>query len=131
MTMKKIGILLDPSDGDLLLNGGALAVGNTLYQNQFLILKAQKGDLKEFPMMGAGIEPPRFDPNRILLNELIITGAFNYDHDGFEQALALLASEQLPVDVLLEPVVASLDDLLPTMRALADGRLAGKVLVQP
>lgn len=54
--MKKIGILLDPSDGDLLLNGGALAVGNTLYQNQFLILKAQKGDLKEFPMMGAGID---------------------------------------------------------------------------
>ena len=30
-------------------------------------------------LVGAGIEPPRFDPNRILLNELVITGAFTYD----------------------------------------------------
>ena len=35
-------------------------------------------------MVGAGIEPPRFDPNRILLNELTITGSFVYDADGFE-----------------------------------------------
>ena len=45
-------------------------------------------------LVGAGIERPRFDPNRILLNELVITGANTYDHDGFEQALDLLASGQ-------------------------------------
>lgn len=82
-------------------------------------------------LVGAGIEPPRFDPNRILLNELVITGAFTYDHDGFERALELLASGALPVDDLLEPDTVPLDGLLEAMRDLADGRLAGKVLVRP
>ena len=81
--------------------------------------------------MGAGIEPPRFDPNRILLNELVITGAFNYDADGFEQALALLASGRIPVDLLTEPGTVPLEGLLGAMRDLAEGRIAGKVLVQP
>jgi threonine dehydrogenase-like Zn-dependent dehydrogenase len=82
-------------------------------------------------LVGAGIDPPRFDPNRILLNELVVTGAFNYDADGFEQALALLASGRLPVDALLEPGVVGLDGVLDAMRDLADGRRAGKVLVKP
>ena len=38
-----------------------------------------------------GIKRPRFDNNRILLNELTITGSFVYDADGFERALELLA----------------------------------------
>ncbi len=80
-------------------------------------------------LVGAGIEPPRFDPNRILLNEVIITGAFTYDRGGFEAALALLP--QLPTDVLLEPGAIGLEDLVPTMRELAAGRIAGKVLVHP
>jgi 2-desacetyl-2-hydroxyethyl bacteriochlorophyllide A dehydrogenase len=82
-------------------------------------------------LVGAGIEPPRFDPNRILLNELVITGAYTYDHDGFAKALALLASGRLPVDDLLEPDVVPLEGMLDAMRDLAAGRLAGKVLVQP
>jgi (R,R)-butanediol dehydrogenase/meso-butanediol dehydrogenase/diacetyl reductase len=82
-------------------------------------------------LVGAGIEPPRFDPNRILLNELVVTGAFTYDAGGFERALDLLASGRLPVDDLLEPGAVRLDRLLDAMIGLADGRLAGKVLVQP
>ena len=82
-------------------------------------------------LVGAGIEPPRFDPNRILLNELVITGAFTYGQDGFDGALALLASGTLPVEALLEPYVVPLDGLLEAMQGLADGRLAGKVLVRP
>jgi threonine dehydrogenase-like Zn-dependent dehydrogenase len=82
-------------------------------------------------LVGAGIDPPRFDPNRILLNELVITGAFTYDHDGFDRALDLLASGALPVEALLEPEPVPLDGLLDAMRGLVDGRLAGKVLVQP
>jgi (R,R)-butanediol dehydrogenase/meso-butanediol dehydrogenase/diacetyl reductase len=82
-------------------------------------------------LVGAGMEPPRFDPNRILLNELVITGAFTYDADGFDRALALLAGGTLPVDALLEPGTVALDGLLDAMRALAEGRLAGKVLVRP
>jgi threonine dehydrogenase-like Zn-dependent dehydrogenase len=82
-------------------------------------------------LVGAGIEPPRFDPNRILLNELVITGAFTYSQGGFDDALALLASGALPVDALLEPGDVPLDGLLEAMQGLADGRLAGKVLVRP
>lgn len=82
-------------------------------------------------LVGAGIEPPRFDPNRILLNELVITGAFTYSEGGFDEALALLSSGALPVDALLEPGEVPLDGLLEAMQGLADGRLAGKVLVRP
>lgn len=82
-------------------------------------------------LVGAGIERPRFDPNRILLNELVITGANTYDHDGFEQALALLASGQLSIDELIEPDAVPLEGVLDAMRDLAEGRRAGKVLVKP
>jgi 2-desacetyl-2-hydroxyethyl bacteriochlorophyllide A dehydrogenase len=82
-------------------------------------------------LVGAGIEPPRFDPNRILLNELIITGAFTYDQGGFDEALDLLASGAMPVDALLEPDDVPLTGILDAMRGLAEGRLAGKVLVRP
>jgi hypothetical protein len=37
----------------------------------------------------------------------------------------------LPVDDLIEPEGVGLDDLLDAMHGLAEGRLAGKVLVQP
>lgn len=82
-------------------------------------------------LVGAGMSSPQFDPNRILLNELIITGAFTYDKGGFEEALGLLAGGAMPVDALLEPGVVGLDDLLDVMRGLAGGEIAGKVLVKP
>jgi (R,R)-butanediol dehydrogenase/meso-butanediol dehydrogenase/diacetyl reductase len=82
-------------------------------------------------LVGSGIDPPRFDPNRILLNELLITGACEYGHDGFERALELLASGSLPLDALIEPDDVSLPGLLDAMRALVEGRRAGKVLVRP
>ena len=82
-------------------------------------------------LVGSGIRPPKFDPNRIVLNELVITGAFTYDADGFTRALELLASGRMPVDALLEPDDVPLDGALDAMRGLAEGRLAGKVLVKP
>jgi 2-desacetyl-2-hydroxyethyl bacteriochlorophyllide A dehydrogenase len=82
-------------------------------------------------LVGAGMDAPRFDPNRILLNEVVITGAFTYSQDGFERALDLLASGRMPVDALIEPEPVGLDGLLEAMHGLAEGRLAGKVLVRP
>jgi hypothetical protein len=61
----------------------------------------------------------------------VITGAFTYSLGGFDEALDLLASGALPVDALLEPGEVGLDGLLDAMQGLADGRLAGKVLVRP
>lgn len=37
------------------VNGTGLSIGDTLYQNQYIIMAAQKGELKEYPMLGVGI----------------------------------------------------------------------------
>ncbi len=81
--------------------------------------------------VGAGIHPPRIDPNRVLLNELTITGAFVYDHDGFPRALELLASGRVPLDALVEDEDVPLDGLVEACIALNDGMLAAKVMVIP
>ena len=82
-------------------------------------------------LVGAGIHAPRFDPNRILLNELVVTGSFVYDSDGFDRALELLARPDFPSDVLLEADDVGLDDLYDAIEGLANGDLPAKVLVVP
>ncbi len=82
-------------------------------------------------LVGTGLEHPALDSNRVLLNELTITGAFNYDAAGFERAVALLASGRLPVDQLIEPEDVTLADIVDAMQGLTAGTLAGKVLVRP
>ncbi len=82
-------------------------------------------------LVGAGLEPPTFDPNRFVLNELHVVGSFIYDKDGFERALDLLASERFPSDLLIEADDVPLDRLSDTLVGLAEGRYAGKVMVVP
>jgi (R,R)-butanediol dehydrogenase/meso-butanediol dehydrogenase/diacetyl reductase len=82
-------------------------------------------------LVGAGIEPPTFDGNRILLNEITITGSFVYDADGFERALDLLASGALNTDLLIDPTDVPLSGLQGAMESLARGDIAGKVMVVP
>jgi threonine dehydrogenase-like Zn-dependent dehydrogenase len=82
-------------------------------------------------LVGAGIDAPTFVLNRILLNELVVTGAFEYDADGTEAAVELLAAGAIPTAALLEPGSVGLDDLVPTIERLARGEIAGKVLVAP
>lgn len=92
---------------------------------------AQLGKGGTLVLVGTGLEPPKFDPNRILLNELVVTGAYEYDASGFDDALALLASGTVPVDVLVEPDDVPLDGMLDTLEALARGEIAGKTLIVP
>ena len=82
-------------------------------------------------LVGTGIDPPRLDTNRILLNELVVTGAYEYDDGGIADALELLASGVADVGALLEPDDVPLDGMLAAMTDLARGRIAGKVLVTP
>ncbi len=82
-------------------------------------------------LVGTGIESPDLDPNRILLNELVITGAYEYDAGGFDEALSLLASGPIDVDPVLAADDVPLDGLLRAMEGLATGRISGKVLVAP
>jgi (R,R)-butanediol dehydrogenase/meso-butanediol dehydrogenase/diacetyl reductase len=82
-------------------------------------------------LVGAGIEPPTFDPNRLLLNELTVTGSFIYDQHGFEDALELLASGAFDVDLLIDPTDVPLTGVGAALLDLAAGRTAGKVMVRP
>ena len=82
-------------------------------------------------VVGAGMQRPRLDQLRVLLNELVVTGAYNYDAGGFDEAVELLASGALPTDLLIEPDDVPLSGLLDAMQRLAAGDLAGKVLVVP
>lgn len=82
-------------------------------------------------LVGSGIDPPHFDPNRILLNELIVTGSFNYDLTGFDDALALLASGRLPLEHLIDQRDVPLDGIVDAMHGLVSGAIAGKALVNP
>ena len=82
-------------------------------------------------MVGAGIDHPQFDINRMILNELTVTGSFVYDQGGFERALELLASDGFPADLLIDPGDIPLNAIGDTLEALAGGRIAGKVMVVP
>ena len=92
---------------------------------------AQLRRMGRLVLVGAGMADPHFNPNRILLNELVITGAFCYDADGFERALELLASGKLPLDLLVEAEDVPLVGALAAMEALASAEIASKVLIAP
>ena len=82
-------------------------------------------------IVGTGMRRPKLDHNRILMNELIVTGAYCYDAGGFEHALELIASGRLPTDALIEPDDVPLDDLFTALERLERQELAGKVMVTP
>ncbi len=65
------------------------------------------------------------------MNELVITGAFVYDHDGFERALELLADPSFPTDLLIEADDVPLDGILEAIQRLGSGELAAKVMIVP
>jgi threonine dehydrogenase-like Zn-dependent dehydrogenase len=74
---------------------------------------------------------PRVNHNRMIVLELTIIGAYNYDDEGFGPALELLASGAVPTDLLIEPDDVLLGDIGHAMERLAHGEIAGKVLVRP
>ncbi len=82
-------------------------------------------------LQGTGAERPRLDAHRVLLNELVITGAYCYDDDGVDDALALLASGDLPTDRLLHPEDVPLDSIATAFARLGAGEIAGKAVVVP
>ncbi len=102
--------------------------GHAVAMEQCLGQLARTGRLV---LVGAGIKAPRFDPNRILLNELMITGAFCYDAGGFDDALAMLADTEFPTSVLIEPEDVGLDELRAAIGRLGAGEIPAKVVVAP
>ena len=82
-------------------------------------------------MVGTGIDPPSFDPNRTIVLELSVCGSFVYDDDGFARALELLATDDFPVDALIDPAEFGLDGVSTAAAGLAAGTHAGKVMIVP
>lgn len=82
-------------------------------------------------LVGTGMERPSFDPNRMIVLELSVCGAFVYDADGFDRAIELLASGHLPVDLLIDEAEYRLDDVAEAAARLAAGDHAGKVMIVP
>ena len=82
-------------------------------------------------IVGTGFEPPRINQNRMIILELEIIGAYNYNDEGFQPAVDLLDSGTLPFDALIEPDNVPLSDVMASMEQLARGQIASKVMVQP
>lgn len=82
-------------------------------------------------IVGTGFEPPRINQNRMIIFELEIIGAYNYNDDGFQPAVDLLASGALPVDALIEPDDIPLSEVMDSMERLSRGEIPGKVMVRP
>ena len=82
-------------------------------------------------LSGTGMRRPRFDPNRIILNELSIKGTVEYTPNDYEAALSLLAEGGLPTESLVEPEDQPLGRLQWVLGRLSEGQIAGKVMVVP
>lgn len=84
-----------------------------------------------FVFVGTGHDRPRVNHNRVIILELELIGAYNYDAAGWGPALDLLASGSLPVDELIHPDDVLLDGLGDAMARLAAGEIPAKVMVRP
>lgn len=82
-------------------------------------------------LSGTGMRRPRFDPNRIILNELEVTGTMEYTPEDYAAALDLLASGRLPTDELIEPEDQPLRRLQWVLAQLSRGEITGKVMMVP
>jgi threonine dehydrogenase-like Zn-dependent dehydrogenase len=82
-------------------------------------------------LVGTGMAKPKLDANRMILGELRVTGSYNYDEHGIDDALALLAAGKLPTGLLIEPEDVGLEGLGAAMARLAAGEIGGKLLVAP
>jgi threonine dehydrogenase-like Zn-dependent dehydrogenase len=82
-------------------------------------------------LSGTGMKRPRFDANRIILNELVVTGSVEYTRDDYHEAISILTDGHLPVEQLIEPDDVPLAGMQAAMELLMTGELPGKVLVAP
>jgi (R,R)-butanediol dehydrogenase / meso-butanediol dehydrogenase / diacetyl reductase len=82
-------------------------------------------------LSGVGRRRPRFDPIRIVANELVVMGSREYTPADYSRSIDLLAAGALPVELLVEPEDVPLDQVQRAMERLFAGELVGKVLVVP
>lgn len=82
-------------------------------------------------LSGTGMDRPRLDANRVILNELVVTGSCEYTQADFRDAIELLAQGRLATNRLIESEDQPLSKLQWALEQLVAGELAGKVMVVP
>jgi len=92
---------------------------------------AQLGRGGVLVLSGTGMERPPLEFLRVILNELVITGALEYTRQDFVDAIELLASGRLPTERLIEADDVPLAGVQRAVQRLAAGEIAGKVMVVP
>lgn len=50
-----VAVLIDTNTGDLLLDGGSLAIGDSEAQTAEIVVRTFRGDLKEQPLLGGEV----------------------------------------------------------------------------
>jgi 2-desacetyl-2-hydroxyethyl bacteriochlorophyllide A dehydrogenase len=112
----------DPYDVAFECSGHASAVEQSLNQLDYA------GTLV---IVGTGFEPPRINQNRMIIFELEIVGAYNYNKEGFKPAVDLLDGGTLPLEHLIEPNDVPLTEVMGSMERMARGEIPSKVMVRP
>ncbi len=115
-------LVAEPFDAAIECSGRAEAMEAAL---------AQLGRRGTLVFSGTGMRRPALDALRVILNELVVTGSFEYTAADFQGAIDMLAAGSLPVDLLIEPDDVPLSGVQLAMERLAAGELAGKVMVVP
>jgi threonine dehydrogenase-like Zn-dependent dehydrogenase len=80
-------------------------------------------------IVGVNFEPCVVDPMRVLVQELEITGARQYDSNGLDDALDLLRQGGIPAADILAANDTDFGDFLALLAAMRAGEVAGKPLV--
>ncbi len=74
-------ILLDKETDDLRIENGDFVIGRSDEQNQKLILISEKGEWKEFPELGVGIDKMLDNEE---YNPMLISAKKNLQYDGMQ-----------------------------------------------
>ena len=80
-------------------------------------------------IVGSNFGTVPLDPLRVLVQEAEIVGSRQYDANGFVDALAMLAGDGFPHQLLLESTDTQFGDLMPLLTQMKRGEVAGKPLV--
>ena len=67
----------------------------------------------------------------MIIFELEIVGAYNYNEEGFQPAVDLLNSGRLRLESLIEPNDIPLSEVMDSMDRLSRGEIPSKVMVRP
>jgi threonine dehydrogenase-like Zn-dependent dehydrogenase len=115
-----LAVVPDPFDLAIECSGSAAATVQALEQLR---------PAGRLVIVGSNFDTVPLDPLRVLVQEVEITGARQYDEDGFEVALARLADHDVPHEDLLEERDTTFEGFSPLLDRMHRGEVPRKPLV--